>query len=45
MLNHASYHVARTKGPVRRPRSARRITLAARAAQRATDRRNVQRGR
>jgi hypothetical protein len=44
MLNHASYHAARTQGPVRRPKSARRITLAARAAQR-NHRRNVQRSR
>ena len=44
MLTHAIYHDARKVGPVRRPGSARRITLAARAAQRA-NRRNVQRSR
>ena len=44
MLTHASYHAARTKGPERRPQSARRITLAVRAAQR-KDRRNVRRSR
>jgi len=49
MLTHAIYHDARKRdsvwqGPVRRPTSARRITLAARAAQRA-HRRNVQRSR
>jgi len=43
MLTHASYHAARTKGPERRPRSARRIALAARAAQRRH--RSVRRGR
>ncbi|HWG55674.1 MAG TPA: hypothetical protein VNT58_04040 [Gaiellaceae bacterium] len=43
MLTHATYHAARTKGPERRSgRSARRISLAARAAQR--DRR-ARRGR
>jgi hypothetical protein len=47
MLNHATYHAARTQGPDRRPRSARRIALAARAAQRKErdHRRNVQRSR
>jgi hypothetical protein len=44
MLTHATYLDARTKRPVRRPQSARRITLAARAAQR-SHRRNVQRSR
>jgi hypothetical protein len=44
MLTHAIYHDARGKGPIRRPQSARRITLAARAAQR-SNRRNVQRSR
>ena len=48
MLNHATYHAARANGPVRRPSSARRITLAVRAAQRREQRngrRDVQRGR
>lgn len=44
MLTHATYHDARRQGPTRRPKSARRITLAARAAQR-NHRRNVQRSR
>jgi hypothetical protein len=44
MLTHATYHDARRQGPVRRPKSARRIMLAARAAQR-NARRNVQRSR
>lgn len=44
MLNHATYHDARRQSPVRRPKSARRIALAARAAQR-NHRRNVQRSR
>ena len=43
MLSHANYHAARAKGPDRRPKSARRITLAARAAQR--ERRDDKRGR
>lgn len=48
MLNHATYHAARTEGPVRRPTSARRITLAVRAAQRRDERnhrRNVRQSR
>jgi len=48
MLNHATYHAARAQGPVRRPTSARRITLAVRAAERRDERnhrRNVQRSR
>lgn len=43
MLNHADYHAARSQ-PDRRPRSARRIALAARAAAR-PERRARPRGR